>query len=182
MSFSFPDWHPESTAPAAVMPLSCKKVLRFIRAPSNMACPTIYTGLMLSMTVQAPPHLETGEPGDPAHGGHLAVADRAGKVDVDMNHVREIDMIRQPVDPDPGDWLPLFPVPHQLLDFRSVRGDEQVAGPTVGHGRETGNRRLRRIAMAEEAMDAVVAGMHLMAEGERLDRRTIPKIQRQTVE
>jgi hypothetical protein len=31
-------------------------------------------------------------------------------------------------------------------------------------------------------MDAAVAGMCLMAEGERLERRTVPKIERQVVQ
>jgi hypothetical protein len=35
--------------------------------------------------------------------------------------------------------------------------------------------------MTEEARNSVVAGMLLMAEGDRLDRRAVPKIERQNV-
>ena len=140
-----------------------------------MTRPAIDTGLVLPVTVQAPPHLEIDGPGDPFHGGHLAVAGGADKSGAEMHHVREIDVVRQAVDPDPGDRLPFVPVRHQFLDFRSVRGDEQMAGPAVRHRRDAGDRRLRGVAVTEEARDAVVAGMHLMAEGDRLERRAVPE-------
>ena len=35
--------------------------------------------------------------------------------------------------------------------------------------------------MTEQARDAVIASVNLMAEGNRLDRRAVPKIQRQNV-
>ncbi len=98
-----------------------------------------------------------------------------------MHHVREINVVREAVDPYPGDWLPFIPGNHQFLDFRSVPGDEQMACPTVRHRRDAGNPRLGSVVVTIEALYSVVAGMHLMAEGERLNRRAVSKIQRQTV-
>jgi len=98
-----------------------------------------------------------------------------------MHHVGEIDMVRNVVDPDPRDWLLFIPVIHQLFDFRGVLGNEQMAGSTVRHSGYAGDRRFWSRAVTVKARDTVVAGMHLMTEGERLDRRTLPKIQRQIV-
>ena len=120
-----------------------------------MTGPAIDAGLMLPMAPQAPSHLETGRTADPLHCRHIAVT--GGTVDpgADMHYVREIDMVRQAVDPDPGDRLVPVPVSHQLLDFRSFGGNIQVAGTTVRYGRDAGYLRLISIAMAIEARDAV---------------------------
>jgi hypothetical protein len=67
---------------------------------------------MLSMTVQAPPHLEIGGAGDAFHGGYFSVTGSAENLGPDVHHMREIDMIRQTVNPDPGDWLPFVPERH----------------------------------------------------------------------
>ena len=56
-----------------------------------------------------------------------------------------------------------------------------MAGPAIRHGRDAGHRRLQGEPVAEEAMDAVFTGMFLMAEGEGLERSTVPKIERQSV-
>ena len=56
-----------------------------------------------------------------------------------------------------------------------------MAGPAVCNRRNSSQRRLRSGAVTEEAMDAVVTGMNLMAESERLERRAIGKIKRQDV-
>src|SRR6185369_10002796 len=56
-----------------------------------------------------------------------------------------------------------------------------MTGPAVRHRRDASQRRLRSVAVTEEAMDTVVTGMHFMAEGERLNRRAVTKIQWQHV-
>src|SRR5208283_5717931 len=130
MSFSFAALQPANKAPAADIPLSWRKVLRSIRSPylkfflSFMTRPAIDTGLMLPVTVQAPAHLDLDGPGDMCHGGHFAVAGSANQAGADMHHVREINVVRHPVDSHPGDRLLFFPIPGQFLYFRSVPGDE----------------------------------------------------------
>ena len=135
-----------------------------------MTYPAIDTGLMLTMTVQAPPHLETGGPGDALHGSNCTVTGSAIDFGANVHHVREIDMIRQAVNSDPGDRLPFFLVRHQFFDLRCVRRNELMAGTAVSHCRNAGQRRLRSVAVTEEAMDAVITGMLFMAESERLKR------------
>jgi len=146
-----------------------------------MAGPAIDAGLVPTVTPQAPPHLETGYAGDPIHGGHLAVAGAACELGADMHHVRKIDKVRQGVDPDPRDWLPPVPVPHQFPDLRSIGRDELVACPAVSHCRDTCHRRTCGKAVAEQARDGVCAGVQFVAEVDRLERRTFPQVQRQDV-
>lgn len=98
-----------------------------------------------------------------------------------MHHVREINMVRHVVDPDPGDGFFFIPKHHELFDFGGVLSNEQVAGAAVRNCGNAGDRGLRGITMTEEARNSVVAGMLLMAEGDRLDRRAVPKIERQNV-
>lgn len=147
-----------------------------------MTRPAIDTGLMLPVTIQAPAHLDLDGPGDMRHGGHFAVAGGADEAGADMHHVREINVVRRPVDSVPGDRLLFFPILNQFLDFRSVLGDEQVAGPAISHCRDAGNRGPGSVTVTEEARDGVVACMHFMTEGDRLDRRAVLKIQRQNVQ
>ncbi len=146
-----------------------------------MACPAIDARLMLPVTVEAPAHFDLLRPGDTRHACHVSVARAAGEAGTDMHHVREINVVRHPVDPDPGDGLFVLPVGHELLDFRSVLGDEQVAGPAISHCRDAGNRGLGSVAVTEETRDGVLTCMDFMTEGDRLDWRAIPKVQRQNV-
>lgn len=136
---------------------------------------------MLPVTVQAPAHLDLDGPGDTRHGGDFAMAFGADEAGADMHHVREINVVRHPVDSVPGDRLLFFPIPNEFLDLRSVLGDEQVAGPAISHCRDAGNRGLGSVAVTEEARDGVVTCMHFMTKGDRLDWRAVPKIQRQNV-
>ena len=146
-----------------------------------MTCPAIDTGVMLPVTVQAPAHLDLDGAGDTCHGGHFAVAGGANQAGADMHHMREINVVRHPVDSDPGDWLLFFPIPVKFLYFRSILCDKQVASPAISHCRDAGNRGLGSIAVAEEAWDGVVTCMDFMTKGDRLDWRAVPKIQRQIV-
>ena len=146
-----------------------------------MARPAIDTCLMLSMTVQAPTHVDLDGPGDPRHGSHIAVAARTDESGTNMHHVRKIDVVRHVVDPDPGNWFFFLPVSHQIFYFRRILGNELVAGPAVRDSGNAGNRRLWSVAVTEQARNAVLARMHLMAEGDRLNRRAIPTVQRQYV-
>jgi len=109
------------------------------------------------------------------------VAAGADKSGANMHLMWKINMVRHSVDPHPRDRLAFFPVLFQLFDFRGIPGDELMAGAAVRHGRNAGNMRFRGLAMTEEARDSVVPGMHLMAEGDRLGWRAVPKIQRQIV-
>jgi hypothetical protein len=153
----------------------------FFSDVSFMTRPAIDNRLMLSMTVQAPAHIDFDRSSDTRHCSHITVAARAEESGANMHHVREIDMVRHMVHPDPGNRFFFSPVHHQLFYFRGVLSNEQVAGPAVRNCGNAGNARLRSIAVTEEARNAVVACMYLMAEGNRLDRRAVPKVQRQNV-
>ena len=120
-----------------------------------MTGPAIDTGFMLSVTIQAPPHLETGRAADSFHCGHFAVTCDAVDPGTDMHHVREIDMVRQAVDSGPGNRFPLVPVSRQQPDLRSFRRDVQVAVTALRHRRNAGYRRYISIAVTVEARDAV---------------------------
>ena len=135
-----------------------------------MASPAVDARLLPAMAVQTPPHPETVRTGDAFHRRYIAMTGATVDFAAKMHHMREINMIREIVDPDPGDRFLLLPVGQQLLDFRSVGGDEEVAGPAIRHRREAGERRFRRVRVAVEAVHAVVAGMDLMAEGQGLER------------
>src|SRR5574337_157052 len=133
-----------------------------------MTRPAIDARLMLSVTVQAPPHLDLDFPGNARHAGNVSMTGTACESSAYMHHVRKIDVVRHPVDPDPGDRFFVVPVHHELLYFRFVPRDEQMAGPAVRHRGDTGDGRLRGVSVAKEARDAVVSGMDFVTEGDRL--------------
>jgi hypothetical protein len=156
-------------------------VICYLKFASLMTRPAIDARLMLPVTVQTPAHVQFDGPGNTRHCSHIAVAAGTDKSRAYMHHVREIDVVRHAVYPDPGDRLFFLPVLHQLFDFRSVLGDEQMAGPAVRHRGDAGNARLWSGAVTEETGDGVVASMILVAEGDRLDRGAVPEVQRQIV-
>ncbi len=153
----------------------CSKVV------SLVARPAIDTGLMLFMTAQAPAHLYLMRAGYARHSCHIPMAGDTGEACADMHHVREIDEVRHPVDPHPRDRFFILPVGHELLDLRGVLGYEQVASPAVGNRRDAGNRRFGSGAMTEQARNSVVAGMDLVTEGDRLNRRSVPNVEWQNI-
>jgi hypothetical protein len=136
---------------------------------------------MLPVTVQAPAHFDLLFSGDPRHSCHVSVTLGARATCANMHHVWKIDKVRHPVNPDPGDRLLVFPVRHELFYFRSILGDEQVAGPAISHCRDAGNRGPGSVAMTEEARDGVVPCMDFMTEGDRLEWSAALVIQRQNV-
>ena len=145
-----------------------------------MTRPAIDTGFIPSVTVQTPAHLEIDETGERLHGGNFAVAGGAVESGTDMHHVRKIDMVGQEVNPDPRDRLLLFPESCQIFDFQTY--DRMACRHAGRNRRNAGDRRLGGIAVTEEAMDTVFASMHPMTEGERLNRRPVPEIERQDVQ
>jgi len=148
---------------------------------SFMTRPAIDARFMLPVAVKAPAHFYLTRPGDARHACHIPMAGGTGEAGADMHHVREIDEVRHPVDPDPRDRLFILPVGHELFDLRGVLGYEQVASPAIGNCRDAGNRRLGSGAMTEQARDSVVTGMDFMTEGNRLNWSAVMKIQRQNV-
>lgn len=77
-----------------------------------MTGPAIDAGLMLAMAVQTPSHFDFDAPGNPFHGGNVAVTGAAVEPGTYMHHVRKIDEVRHTIDPDPGDRLFIFPIGH----------------------------------------------------------------------
>ncbi len=132
---------------------------------------------MLPVAVKAPAHFYLTRPGDARHACHVPMAGSTGEAGADVHHMREIDEVRHPVDPDPRDGLFILPVGHELFDLRGVLGYEQVTSPAIGNCRDAGNRRLGSGAVAEQARDPVVTGMDFVTESERLDRSAVMRIQ-----
>lgn len=144
-----------------------------------MTRPAIDTGPTLPVTIQTPAHLDLDGPDDLRHGGNFAVAGCAGEPGANMHHVRKINMVGHPVNPDPGNRLLLVPVSLQLPDFQA---HERMAGFDAGlHCGDSGNGRLGSEAVTEKARDGVVTCMEFMTECDRLAWRAVPKIQRQDV-
>jgi hypothetical protein len=146
-----------------------------------MARPAIDTCLMLPMATQAPAHVDFDSPGYTRHCSNILVATCAEESGSNMHHVREIDMVRHVVHSDPGNRFFFSPVRHQFFYFRRVLSNEHMAGPAVRDCGNAGDRRPRSITVTEQAWNAVVASMHLVTEGDRLDRRAVPKVQRQNI-
>jgi len=144
-------------------------IWRLVFASSFMTRPAINAGLMLLMTFQAPAHFDIYLTGDALHRSDFTVAGVADESRANMHHMREIDMIRHAIDPDPGDRFLIFPVRHQLFDLRRLRCDEQMTGTTVRNRGDTGDPGFQSCAMTVETGDGVVAGMFLMAECYGLD-------------
>lgn len=137
---------------------------------------------MRAVAVQAPAHLEAGCARDPLHGGHSAVTVAAVDAGADMHHVREIDMVRQAVDPDPGDGFLPVPITRQLLYFWGFRGNVEVTGTAVRHRGDAGEPRVCDLAVTVSAVDAVDPGMQRMAERDGLGRSCFREIKGQQVQ
>ncbi len=148
---------------------------------SFMARPAIGARLILLVAAETPAHPDLDRPRDARHGRDVAVAVGTDAAGPDVHHVREIDMVRHPIDPDPGDRLLVFPVRHKLLDFRRILRNEQMAGPAVGNSGNAGGRGLGRCAVAKKTRNAVVACVDFVAEGNRLYRGTVAQVQRQNI-
>src|SRR5512143_2794359 len=149
---------------------------------SLMARPAIDTRLMLLVTAQAPAHPDLYRPGDSLHGGHIAVAGRTRKTGPYVHHVREVDVVGHPVDPDPGNRFFIVPVRHELFYFRRVLGNEQMTCAAVRYCGDAGYRGSRTVTVPEKAGDAVVPRMHFVTEDERLDGRAVAQVERQNVQ
>ena len=143
-----------------------------------MTRPAINACLVLPVTSQAPAHFDFTRPFDTRHRSDVPVAITADSSSANMHHMREVDKIRNPIDPDPWNRFFILPVGHELFYFRRILSNKEVAGPAISNCRYAGNRRLRSIAVTKEARDAVVTGVDLVAEGDRLDWRAVKKIER----
>jgi hypothetical protein len=99
-----------------------------------------------------------------------------------VHHVGKVDMVGQGVQPQPWHRFTTQPVLVQYPDAGGIGDNELVTGLAFGHGRNPGYHRFVCVMMAVETVNAVVAGMNFMAEGNRLNRSTLLKIKRQNVE
>jgi|GEM_PF-3330956 len=144
-----------------------------------MAGPAVDADLFLLVAVEAPAHLEVRNAGDQVHGGDVAVAGGAVQPCTHMHHVGEIDVVRQGIDPDPGDRLILLSV---CLQLRDLEVESRMAClHAERNGRDAGSWRFGSGPVAEEAMDAIVSGMFFMAEWKGLQRRALMQVERQVV-
>lgn len=90
-------------------------------------------------------------------------------------------MVGQLVEPHPGDRFAALPVSRELFYRRLFSRNVLMAGAAQGQIGNAGDRTGFDMAVAEATVDLIIAGMHLMAEWDRLCRRPIAGIQRQMV-
>src|SRR5688500_4972418 len=143
--------------------------------------------LARAVAVDAPPHLQRVRPHHAIAGARASSVpdfhfrhrfDRpvtllAREAGADVTHVREMSVVRNPVDAHPWDRPLLAPVRDQLLHFGAVCGDQRhttrnVTARTHLHGRNAGIDRAVGCGMAVHAGDLIGTGMDVMGESNRL--------------
>jgi hypothetical protein len=146
-----------------------------------MTGPAVNAGLVLFMASETPAHFDFTRPFNAYHRSYIPVAIAANSTRADVHHMRKVNEVWHPIDPDPGNRFLIFPVGHEFFNFRRILSNEEVAGPAIGNGWYAGDCRLRRVAVTEEAWDCVITGVNLVTESYRLDWRTVPEIERQNI-
>jgi hypothetical protein len=100
------------------------------------------------------------------------MAGRALDADLYVRRVREVHVVRQPVDPRPIHRRVRFPVRLQKLDLRSVGCHHGVAEHALLHGRNRGTGLCRDATVAKLARNSGVASVHGVVERDRLVGRS----------
>ena len=140
-----------------------------------MTCPAITTVLNLpfGMTVYTPRHLEGGDPSDPAHSFYGAMALLAFQTGLGMSLMGEVYEVWHIMHFYPGYRLLFFPIPVQLLYFRTICRDDLVAIHAFTDARNTRGGAPVGVGMAIHTRDLVLAGMYEVAESNGLYRTGI---------
>src|SRR5690606_1575728 len=135
---------------------------------------TVDPGLPLLVAVDAPTHVERLSQLDLRHRLHRSVALLALEPGVDVHHVREPDVVRQVVDPDPGDRDALLRVLDELLQLRAILQEQQgvahrrvTAGARL-HGRDPSGPGFVRAVVAVHAGDLQRTRVRVVRERDRL--------------
>src|SRR6266536_1129962 len=179
----------EQAAPAApAVSASRKKFRRVQPSSSRLTRSSLVAGpavggrlapvLRVLVAAEAPAHRERRHLAHRVHLLDLAVALRAGELRGDhVALVREEDVVRHAVDAGPLDGLALVEHPPQrlqlLVELRVllVLLHELVAALAARHRGDARHRPALRVGVARRAADLGVAGVHLVAEPERLRGR-----------
>lgn len=131
--------------------------------------PAVHLGAHLLVAIDAKAHFEILAD-QTVHFFHLAMTILAVKPRFEMRPVVEFHMVRNVKNPNPGHRRLRFQMPPLLHDLGVLGNDVLVAIETKVHGRDSGVMRPFDIGMTEAAVDLLDAGMHPMAEKNRLNR------------
>lgn len=91
--------------------------------------------------------------------------------------MREVDKIRKVIDFDPWYRFPSLPVARQPCDLRGISFNDAVTAYAALNARDSGHGGSFRIDMTVHAGNTVITRMDLMAEGERLLRASVGKVE-----
>jgi len=134
--------------------------------------------VFLSVAVDAPRHPHRSNSANPIHCLDGSLAFLALDVCLYVPFVCEVDEIGDVVHFDPGDRLTIFPVRHELDDFRLLSRIWQ--GPVTSHAlADTGytcGRRLVCVHVAVLTRNFIIRCMHCMTEFDWLNRGSIREI------
>jgi len=135
-----------------------------------MADKTFLGGAALDMAIKAETHIDFVDRYDPVHSFDRSMAFLASNTSPYMRLVYELHEIRQRVDPIPANLeRRLMGIGPSLGSwFNPAEQRTAMASDTSLYRRGARGRRLPRILMAVLARNFVDAGMHTMAEGDRL--------------
>ncbi|MDP6180450.1 MAG: hypothetical protein QGG48_11210, partial [Desulfatiglandales bacterium] len=133
------------------------------------AKPAVHLGVSFPVTFDAETHFKH-ICHKPVHFFYVTMTFRAVNVFSNMAFVAEPDVVRNIHDPLPRDRVPCIKVFLQLPYLRMLRDNVLMTKKTFPHSRNTRFFRTLHKSMAEAAIDPLDAGMHPVAEIDRLLR------------
>ena len=123
---------------------------------------------ILTVTIDAPAHVELGDDFNFIHVGDVAVALLAIEASCDVRLVREARVVGEVVDFHPAHGDALVVGLAQVLDVFGITGHVLVALHTGGRIRHTGMRRFFNRCMTELTVECEFTSVNLMTERDRL--------------
>ena len=93
-----------------------------------MTGPAVDAGFVFAMTAETPAHLQADGAFYTIHCCYIVMTHGTVQLRTNVHHVREIDVLRELVDPNPLNGLFVLDGIHQFDDFRTIRGYEHMAG------------------------------------------------------
>ncbi len=125
----------------------------------------------MAVAIQTPAHAERLVVHDDRHLVDLAVTTDATDPAPHMNRMVEVNVVRCPMNPHPVNRVATRPTDPKGFELRAVRLDGLVAVHARLGGRDFRDRRILDVRMAVEAGHPQPAGVLLVRERDRLDRR-----------
>ena len=123
------------------------------------------------VTFYAPPHVERGDAFNSVHLFHWPVALLASKACRHVALMGEVDVVGNPIDSVPNDWLTFVKRFVDHLNVRLVLVHKFVTAMTTCARRDTGDRASRSVTMTGSTADLIHACVDFVTEGNGLRRR-----------